>query len=81
MAAARAGADARVVLVGRNGVGEVAGPAGEAATFLGLDGDRPVFARPADQGDGTGLATLTELRGAAMAMEAAEAEFNRRNNR
>lgn len=59
--------------MGRDGVGEVAGPAGDEATFLGLDGDRPVFARPATGGGGDELATLTELRGAALAMDAAEA--------
>ncbi len=72
--AARADPSARVVVVGRDGVGEVAGPAGDTATFLGLDGSRPVFARPAARGgDDDELATLTELRGAALAMEAAEA--------
>jgi len=61
-----------VVVVGREGVGELPGPAGAEALFLGLDRERPVFARPA-AGGGDELATLTELRGAALAMDAAEA--------
>jgi len=72
LAAARADPGARVVVVGPEGVGELAGPGGDEATFLGLDRDRPVFARPAADG-GDELATLTELRGAALAMDAAEA--------
>lgn len=59
--------------MGRDGVGEVTGPAGPVATFLGLDGERPVFARPAARGGDDELATLTELRGAALAMDPAEA--------
>ena len=59
--------------MGRDGVGEQPGPAGEEATFLGLDGERPVFARPAARDADAELATLTELRGAALAMDAAEA--------
>ena len=62
-----------MVVVGRDGVGEATGPAGAEATFLGLDGDRPVFARPAARGGDQELATLTELRGAALAMDPAEA--------
>ncbi len=48
------------------------GPAGLGAVFLGLDRERPVFARPAADGGGE-LATLTELRGAALTMDAADA--------
>lgn len=61
------------MVVGRDGVGELTGPAGEQATFLGLDGERSVWARPAAHGPDAELATLTELRGAALAMEGAEA--------
>ncbi len=60
-----------MVVVGRDGVGECLGPAGSEATFLGLDRERPVFAR--SENGGEELATLTELRGAALAMEATEA--------
>jgi len=61
-----------VVVVGQEGVGEVPGPAGDEAMFLGLDRDRPVFARPA-AGGGDELASLTDLRGAALTMDVAEA--------
>ncbi len=53
-------------------MGEVAGPAGEDATFLGLDRGRSVWARPAGDDDAE-LGHLSELRGAALAMEPAEA--------
>lgn len=62
-----------MVVVGRDGVGELAGPAGETATFLGLDDGRPVFARPAARDSDAEPASLTELRGAALALDAAEA--------
>ncbi len=68
--AARADAAARVVVVGREGVGERTGPAGAEAVLLGLDGERPVFAQAA------GTEELTErfdLRGAALTMAPSEA--------
>ncbi len=62
-----------MIVVGHDGVGERAGPAGEGATFLGLDGDRSVWARPVAPGADAELATLTELRGAALTMAPADA--------
>lgn len=71
MAAARADPSARVVVVGREGVGDAPGPAGSDAVLLGVDGDRAVFARAAGEHDQ--LATLTDLRGTALTMDPAEA--------
>ena len=62
-----------MVVVGRDGVGRLEGPAGDDATFLGLDGGRPVFARPAAQDAESELTHLVDLRGAALAMDPAEA--------
>lgn len=70
-AAARADAEAKVVLIGRAGTGETTGPAGAAAVFLGLDGTRPVFARPAGAADEQ--VPLQELRDAAVRLDPAEA--------
>ncbi len=61
-----------MVLVGRDGVGESRGPVDGDAVFLGLDGERAVWARPAEGGDPE-LGHLVELRGAALSMPAAEA--------
>jgi NAD+ diphosphatase len=44
-AAAREDPNARVVVVGPDALTDVPAPAGSDAIFLGLDGDRPVFAR------------------------------------
>jgi NAD+ diphosphatase len=69
--AARADADARVVLIGRAGTGETTGPAGADAVFLGLDGTSPVFARLAAGADEQAL--LHELRDAAARLDPAQA--------
>ncbi|WP_205698898.1 NAD(+) diphosphatase [Conexibacter sp. SYSU D00693] len=69
---ARQDASARVVVVGRAGIGVTDGPAGPDAIFLGLDGERPVFARAADGGDGSPV-ELRDLRGLAARADAAEA--------
>ncbi len=60
-----------MIVVSRDGVGDSAGPAGEDAVLLGVDGKRPVFARPAAARDDK-LAVLTDLRGAALTMAPAE---------
>lgn len=60
-----------MIVVGREGVGDTTGPAGDEATFLGLDGERPVFARAG--GAGEELTDRFDLRGAALTMAPAEA--------
>ena len=65
--AARANPAAKVVVVGREGTGETTGPVDEHAVFLGLEGQVPVFARPAARA--AEPAPLAELREAAARLD------------
>lgn len=69
---AREDPGARVIVVGRDGVGVTTGRAGTDAIFLGTEDGGPVFARAADS-KLDGAVPLEELRVAAARLDAAEA--------